>query len=500
MKTTILLVSTFLLLVQARYEDDYVVNNRTFPKGFKFGTASAAYQIEGAWNEDGKGENVWDRSTHLYPEKNSNATGDVTSDAYHKWEEDVELLKGLGVSAYRFSIAWSRVLPKGFANESNPAGVTYYKNLIAGLKKYNIEPLVTMHHWDLPTALEDLGGFLNSDIQEWFVDYARFLFETFGDDVKEWVTFNEPKQTCDQGYGSGVLAPNIVSLGIKNYICGHNLIIAHGKAYRLYDKEFRAKQQGRVTMVVDSNWFEPASNSTEDVEASERSLLFTYGWFAHPIVYGDYPEIMKVRIANRSKLEGFNSSRLPSFTDEEKQIINGTADFMTVNIYTSSVAQAIPEPDITPLDPKRDLDIGAHIYQPDDWEKTITDWFKVVPWGARKLVKWISDTYGHPEIIITENGYHDNGTVINDLNTRGRYYKLYLSNLLDAIYYDNVNLTGYMAWSLTDDFEWQYGYNIQLGLYHVDFSSLNRTRTPKESSTYYRKVVTTSCLVDTCVE
>ncbi|CAH1131159.1 unnamed protein product [Ceutorhynchus assimilis] len=484
------------LLVISTLADDYAVSTRRFPKNFKWGTASAAYQVEGGWNADGKGENVWDTYTHLYPEKSNYQNGDVTSDHYNKWQEDVDLLAGLGVNTYRFSIAWSRVLPTGFVNSSNPGGIAFYKNLIAALKEKNIEPLVTMHHWDLPTNLENLGGFLNPAIQEWFLDYARFLFETFGDDVKNWVTFNEPKQTCEQGYGIGILAPYIVGPGVKNYQCGHNLLIAHGKAYRMYENEFKGKQGGRVTMVVDSNWFEPASDSADDIGAAETNLLFTYGWFAHPINFGDYPDIMKQRIAYRSKLEGFNKSRLPSFTEKEKEILRGTADFMCVNIYTSSMVSAIPEPEIIPLSPTRDLDIGTNAYQPDDWEATITDWFKVVPWGARKLLNWIDVTYNHPEIIVTENGYHDNGTVIHDLDTRGRYYKLYLSNMQDALYKDGVNLTGYMAWALTDDFEWQYGYSIQLGLYQIDFTDPDRPRTPKDSAGYYRQVVTTRCLVD----
>ncbi|KAF7267971.1 hypothetical protein GWI33_018847 [Rhynchophorus ferrugineus] len=469
MKGCFLLVS--FALVHHIAGDDYVVSNRRFPKDFKFGTASAAYQIEGGWNADGKGENIWDRSTHLYPEKNSYANGDVACDSYNKWQEDVELLKGMGVSAYRFSIAWSRVLPTGFVNSSNPAGIAYYKNLIAALKANNIEPLVTMHHWDIPTVLEDLGGFLNSDMQEWFLDYARFLFETFGEDIKDWVTFNEPKQTCGQGYGTGELAPNMLMEKPTDYM-------------KLNSKINKKK----------SNY--------EDIEAAERNLIFTFGWFGHPINFGDYPEIMKERIANRSLLEGFETSRLPSFTEEEKRIINGTADFICVNIYTSSMVNAIPEPEIRPLSPTRDLDIGTNVFQPDYWEPTITSWFKVVPWGARKLVNWISNQYGHPEIMVTENGYHDNGTVIHDMDTRGRYHKLYLSNLQDALYKDGVNLTGYMAWALTDDFEWQFGYNIQLGLYQVNFTDPDRPRTPKDSSKYYRHVVTTRCLLvdEECID
>ncbi|ENN80860.1 hypothetical protein YQE_02726, partial [Dendroctonus ponderosae] len=509
-----LLLLCSLLASSALSED--VVSSRRFPRNFKFGTASAAYQIEGGWDADGKGENIWDRSTHLHPEKNSYQTGDVACDSYNKWQEDVDLLVGMGVSTYKFSIAWSRVLPTGLVDSPNPSGIEYYRKLIGALRENNIEPLVTMHHWHLPTYLEDLGGFTNSDIQEWFVDYARFLFDNFGDQVTEWITFNEPKQTCEHGYGTGALASNIESPGVKDYICAHNLIIAHGKAYRLYEREFKESQGGRVTMVIDSNWFGPASESAEDIEAAERNMLFTYGWFGHPINFGDYPEVMKERIAYRSELEGFASSRLPSFTEEEKEIIAGTADFMCVNIYTSSLVGAIEEPAIVRESPSRELDLGVEVYQPDDWEPTITSWFKVVPWGARKLVKWISDTYDHPEIIVTENGYHDDGTVIHDLETRGRYHKviftfellyvvrtfieshgqfdtsyvlsleLYLSNLQDAIYEDDVNLTGYMAWALTDDFEWQYGYNIQLGLYQVNFTDPDRPRTAKDSAAYYR--------------
>ncbi|KAL1506317.1 hypothetical protein ABEB36_005705 [Hypothenemus hampei] len=476
------------------------VSNISFPKNFMWGYATAAYQLEGAWNEDGKGESVWDYDAHNHPDwwpAGQNLIGDVGVDAYHHTDEDVALLAKQGVNTYRFSIAWPRILPTGHIDNINQKGIDYYKDLIQKLKARNIEPLVTMHHWDNPRAIEDEGGFLNESIIPAFVDYATLLFDNFGDDVKWWVTFNEPKQTCGGGYDVGGISPQNIHRGTGGYICAHNLLRAHAKVYRLYESKYKATQKGRVSMVMDESWSEPASNSSADIEAAERINLMTYGWYAHPIVFGDYPDIMKERVAERSSKQGFSTSRLPAFTDEEKAEIKGTYDFLTINMYSSQLAAAQDEAPYTDI--SLASDISVTVYQPDDWEKTVTDWFKVVPWGARHLVTWIRDTYGDEKgIIVTENGYHDSGNVFDDLDTRGRYHKLYLSNINDAIYKDGVNVTGYMAWSLWNDIEWYAGIVVNLGHYHVDFDSPNRTRTPKASAAYYQQVVTTGCLVDTC--
>ncbi|XP_030751727.1 myrosinase 1-like, partial [Sitophilus oryzae] len=238
---------------------------------------------------------------------------------------------------------------------------------------------------------------------------------------------------------------------------------------------------GQVSMVIDTTYHAPASNSTQDIEASERQNLFHYGWFADPIVFGDYPDMMRQRIDERSALQNLTESRLPTFTDEEKAELKGRRD-----------DDPIGEPSMSD-------DVSVTTYQPDDWEKTVTYWFKVVPWGARDLVVWIKNRYGDDKgILVTENGYHDNGNNLTDLDSRGRYHKLYLSNLNDAIYKDAVYLIGYMAWSLMNDVEWYAGWLVNLGHYHVDFDSGNRTRTPKESAVYYRKVVTTNCLMENC--
>lgn len=222
------------------------INNRKFPDYFKFGASNAAPQIEGAYLTDGKTETIWDHFAHTRPDKIADHSNlDVAADSYHKYKEDVAALKAVGVDSYRISFAWARILPTGYVNEINPAGVQYYKNLIKELKDNNIEPMVTLYHWDLPQVLEDkLGGWLNESVSDLFVEYARLCFKLFGDDVKWWVTINEPKQICMGGYEGAGLAPGVLSLGIGGYVCAKNILLAHAKAYHMYDKEFRSKQQG----------------------------------------------------------------------------------------------------------------------------------------------------------------------------------------------------------------------------------------------------------------
>ena len=248
---------------------------KRFPKNFLFGVATSAYQIEGAWNEDGKGENIWDRYLHEKPSTASFQNGDIACDSYHKYLEDVQLLKYLGVNYYRFSLSWSRILSTGYVNKVNQAAVDYYKNLINALKENKIEPFVTLYHWDLPQPLQDIGGWPNPLLVDHFADYARLAFALFGDDVKNWMTFNEPKQTCQYGYGYGLFSPGYASDGIGSYLCAHTIIKAHAKAYHIYDKEFRSQQNGRISFVIDTPWYEPGSDSDQDKEAAERKLQFS---------------------------------------------------------------------------------------------------------------------------------------------------------------------------------------------------------------------------------
>ncbi|KAF2890016.1 hypothetical protein ILUMI_16157, partial [Ignelater luminosus] len=225
-----------------------------FPEDFLFGTATASCQIEGAWNLSGKGENMWDRFTYNNPELIlDKSNGDFACDSYHKNKEDVALMKKMGVQFYRFSLSWSRILSTGFAYKINPDGIRYYNDLINLLIKNDIILLVTLFHWDTPQPLEDLGGFTNALMVDWFEDYARVVFENFGDRVKLWLTFNEPKQTCLQSYDQNRKAPGYNSSGIGGYLCAHNLIEAHVRVYHLYDTEFRSKQNGKISVTIDTH-------------------------------------------------------------------------------------------------------------------------------------------------------------------------------------------------------------------------------------------------------
>ncbi|KAG5885581.1 hypothetical protein JTB14_003779 [Gonioctena quinquepunctata] len=441
-----------LIFLHVGLADDATLNKKKFPEKFLFGAATAAYQIEGAWNLDGKSQNIWDNVTHKKPSFVSDLTNaDVACDSYHKYKEDVAMLKAIGVDYYRFSVAWTRILPTGFPDEINDLGVEYYKNLIKELKDNHIMPIITLYHGDLPQSLQDLGGIQNPLFPKWFSDYARVCFRLFGDDVKYWLTYNEPHVTCTTGYVSLLLRD-----GIDSYICAQRILTGHAAVWHVYDEEFRDKQKGKVAIVLNSDWMEPGSNSTEDLTAAEQKLQFTWGWYAHPLYHGDWPEIMKTRIAMRSKLEGFNQSRLPELTQEQIDFIKGTNDYFAVNTYTTTIVEAIPEPEITST-PSFYKDQGVRSYQREDWEASPLAWLKIVPWGIRKLLKWLKDEYNNPEILITENGYADATGQLDD-DIRLNYFKDYLSNIRDAMEKDGVNLIGYTAWSLIDNFEWTSGY------------------------------------------
>ncbi|KAJ8973913.1 hypothetical protein NQ317_000458 [Molorchus minor] len=509
-----------------RFSD--AVSNRTFPTNFKFGIATAAYQIEGAWNESDKGPNIWDHLTHTNPRIIKNQqNGDIACNSYHKYKEDVDLLKNLGVDFYRLSISWSRLLPTGYTNKISESGVKYYKDVLGELRKIGVEPMVTLYHWDLPQPLQEIGGWPNEELVDIFADYADTAFRLFGDDVKYWLTFNEVRQICHEGYGLGEKAPAIKSPGDGEYKCGHTIIKAHAKAYNIYQDRYREKQQGKVGIVIDTDWYEPATNIAEDRDAAERTLQFRWGWFVHPLVHGNYPKIMIERIAVRSKNEGFEKSRLPAFTDEEVKYIKGTYDFLGLNQYSSSLVRHNKE-EAAIGSPSYYKDLGTTIFRDPSWQKgrfRVALFYNlghgapstslVVPWGLQKLLKWIKKNYKDPELLITENGYSDCDGSLND-DKRIFYIREYLSSALDAIYEDGVKLTGYTVWSLMDNFEWFSGYTRahdvtrdeaggttsdethqeKFGLYYVNFSSPERTRIPKDSAVFYRDVIKNRSLVE----
>uniref|UniRef100_A0A6P7H069 beta-glucosidase n=1 Tax=Diabrotica virgifera virgifera TaxID=50390 RepID=A0A6P7H069_DIAVI len=488
-----ILICLIALCFSANAKDP--INNRRFPKTFKVGVANAAPQIEGAWNTDGKGETIWDHFAHTQPEKFiDRSTPDVACNSYYQYKEDIAMVKEMGLDHYRLSIAWSRILPTGYLDSLNQLGVQYYKNVFQELKKNNIEPLVTLYHWDLPQPLQDqMNGWINETIVDIFADYCKLCFELFGDDVKWWITINEPKQVCQAGYGSGAFAPGIVSNGIMDYVCTKNVLLAHAKAWHIYDEQFRAKNKGQVAMVIDATWYEPGSDNQEDKDAAERAQQFDIGIYGNPLFNGDWPEIVKERVAYRSKLEGFTESRLPAFTEDEIKYIKGTSDYLGLNHYSTLLTNHTADAPIGT--PSFDNDKSVLLWHRDDWTQGSADWFFDVPWGLRKFLNWLKNTYGNPEIVITENGFADtNGTLEDD--NRITYLEGHVSACLDAIYEDNVNLTAYTVWSIMDDWEWTGGYTSFLGMYKVDFNDPNRARIKRKSADYFTNVVKNRCLVE----
>ncbi|CAG9827049.1 unnamed protein product [Diabrotica balteata] len=466
-----------------------------FPKEFLFGVSTAAYQIEGGWNQDGKGENVWDHLTHTNPNITvDHSNGDVACDSYNRIKQDMDILNNLDVDHYRFSISWSRILPTGFDDNINEAGVTYYKNLIKELKILDIKPMVTLLHFDLPQKLQDMGGFLNESIVDWFGNYARVVYRLFGDDVKLWITINEPMQVCYYGYGTGFVPPFIQSEGILEYQCIRNLLKAHARAYHIYDEEFRSKQQGKLSMSFNANALLPGSDDIKDIEAADRAQQFAIGVYTHPVFIGDWPEIVKTRVAIRSKLEGRTESRLPAFTPEEIDYIHGTADFFGLNTYTAELVLDLGEEPPLGDHPTRDHDALINTFQSSEWENTTVSAVKVVPQSIRPLLKWIKDQYNNPGVFITENGYPSAaGDMYLDDDRRIHYIQSYLKYIRETMVDDDVSVLGYTAWSLMDNMEWIMGYTIKYGLYDVNFTSPDLTRTARPSAQYYKEVILTRC-------
>ena len=451
-----------------------------FPEHFLWGAATASYQIEGAAREGGRGLSIWDAFSHTPGKTQNGDTGDVACDHYHRFEEDVKLMKELGLLAYRFSVAWPRIQPDGKGG-ANPEGIAFYNRLIDCLLENGIEPWITLYHWDLPLALQsEHDGWLNGDIAERFGAYARICFSAFGDRVKNWITLNEPWCSAVLGHGIGMHAPGRID-NDEPYVAAHNLILSHAKAVQVYRNEFAA-QAGRIGLVNNCDYRYPLTDSDADKAAAERSMEFFLGWFADPVWLGDYPAVMRKRLGDR----------LPVFSQAEKAMVKGSSDFFGLNHYTTMYASE-PNPDET-----LEINVAGNGGMIEDqmvqlsvdpaWKQTHMGW-SIVPEGCRDLLKWIDARYGHPPIYITENGCaveepdHESG--IYDL-VRRDFFKGYLSECRNAIGC-GVDLRGYFAWSFMDNFEWSWGYDRRFGIVRVDYETLERS--PKLSAMWYRDAI-----------
>ncbi|XP_041974950.1 myrosinase 1-like isoform X2 [Aricia agestis] len=460
-----------------------------FPDGFTFGVATAAHQIEGAWDVNGKSENVWDHLTHTKPWMVADFTnGDIACDSYNRYQEDVDELDYLGVDFYRFSLSWSRILPTGRIDQINPDGIRYYNDLLDALAAKNIEPLVTLFHWDLPQSLQDLGGWANPKMVDYFRGYADVCFREFGDKIKSWITFNEPYEICEDAYGDEKKAPAIDSHGVGNYLCSDTLLKAHAEAYHLYDETYRPTQNGKIMISINSIWYEPKDpENAQQVTLAETANQFKFGWFAHPIFTdkGGYPEVMVANVAAQSEGEGLARSRLEQFDDYWIERIKGTSDFLGINHYTTFLVTG-PGVDPTAKSPSWLKDIGA-VTTMEVGGDSASEWLRVVPSGFANLLRWCKKSYNDPLIYITENGFSDRGT----LEDYGRisYYNDYLSAILDVINDDDVKVLGYTAWTLMDNFEWRAGFSERFGFYYVNITDPARPRTPKLSAEYYKQLI-----------
>ncbi|XP_036996630.2 cytosolic beta-glucosidase [Artibeus jamaicensis] len=458
-----------------------------FPVGFGWGAATAAYQVEGGWDADGKGPSAWDTFSHQGGERVfKNQTGDVACGSYTLWEEDLKCIKQLGLTHYRFSLSWSRLLPDGTTGFINQKGIDYYNKIIDDLLANQVTPLVTLFHFDLPQALENQGGWLAEATIESFDKYARFCFSTFGDRVKLWITINEPNVFALRAYDFGTFPPGVPHPGTGGYQAAHNLIKAHARAWHSYDSLFRKEQKGMVSLTIFSAWMEPADpNSVSDQEAAKRALAFHLDFFAKPIfIDGDYPEVVKSQVASMSQKQGYPSSRLPQFTEEEKRMIKGTADFFAMHYYSTRLVK-YQENDKGELGVLRDAEI--EYFTDPSWISL--DWVYVVPWGIRKLLKYIKDTYNNPVIYITENGFPQGDPTSLDDSQRWEYFRQTFQELFKAIQLDKVDLKVYCVWSLLDNFEWNDGYSLRFGLFYIDFEDPERQRVPYTSAKEYAKVI-----------
>ncbi|KAJ2948663.1 hypothetical protein O0L34_g7918 [Tuta absoluta] len=462
-------------------------HRNAFPADFEFGTATSAYQIEGAWNTHGKGWSTWDylvrtNQEHIFDESN----GDIAANSYYLYKRDVEMLKELGVKNYRMSISWPRVMPYG-RKYVNPEGIAYYNAVIDELLANGITPFITMYHWDLPQNLMELGGWLNDDISDWFGDYARVLYQNFGDRVKHWMTINEPLIHCNAGYATGLHAPLFKDPGFGYYECGRNILLANARAYHIYNEEFKASQGGMVGFVVSLEWGMPSTNSDADQQAVQDWKAFHVDHFIHPIwsENGNYPQIMIDRVAASSAAQGLNSSRLRPFTEEQVAYMKGAADFLGVNHYTSTYVYRNESVVGTFEVPSMNDDANVGTYADPSWP--LHGFTTEYPQGFKDILLYIRDNYNNPLMYITENGCSSTTLGLNDEGKTG-YFRGYIQAVAEAVA-EGANVKGYFAWSLMDNFEWSVGYVFRFGLYEVDMDDPNRTRTPRKSALVYKEII-----------
>lgn len=442
-----------------------------FKKDFVWGVATASYQIEGAWNEDGKGLSIWDVFSHEPDKVISGHTGDIACDHYHRFKEDVALMKELGIKAYRFSLSWTRIFPDG-TGKVNEEGAKFYSDLIDELLKNGIEPYITLFHWDYPYALYKKGGWLNEESVKWFADYAAKVSELYSDRVKYFITFNEPQCFIGAGYLSGSHAPGLkVSYRDVFQMC-HNVLKAHGAAVIALREN--AKQALKIGYAPTYTAYYPSTNTPEDIEAARKEMfacpclgpgvMWNGSWWSDPVVLGQYPE---------DGLEMYKDY-LPEITREDMKLISQPIDFYAQNIYNGKEIRA-------GLDGKPEI-----VERYAGSAKTAIQW-PITPECLHWAPKFFYERYKLP-FYIAENGMSAHDVVsldgkVHDPN-RIDFLNRYLLELEKAVD-DGVPVEGYFLWSFMDNFEWARGYTERFGIVYVDYN--NQKRIPKDSAYWYKE-------------
>ncbi len=440
-----------------------------FPPGFLWGAATAAYQVEGGYDEDGKGESIWDRFVRAPGKIKNGDTGNVACDSYHRYRDDIALLRAMNLKSYRFSIGWTRIQPDG-TGAGNARGLDYYDRLTDALLEAGIRPLPTLYHWDLPQELEDRGGWPNRDTAARFADYATIMGRRLGDRIENWCLFNESKTFTQLGYWNGVFAP-----GRKDPFAflkaTHTVNLAHGMGFRALKA---ANSRIKVGSVYDVSPHLPATNSEADRSAADAMEKLSNFWFIVPPLTGSYPEGV-LPAARQAELLG----ALPG----DEQLMRADLDFVGINYYSlTTVAASAQKLGIPGLDVTVDWAVG-----PD--EKTDFGW-DIHPQGLYDILMRMHKITGNRPIEITENGaaYNNRPDATGHIHDskRSDYIRVHLQALARAIA-DGVPVRGYHCWSLMDNFEWAQGYTQRFGLTYVDFNDHQR-RTIKDSGYWYAKV------------
>jgi beta-glucosidase len=436
-----------------------------FPDGFLWGVSTAAYQIEGAVAEDGRGTSVWDTFAHTPGRVRDGHTGDTACDHYHRWPEDLALLQGLGVDAYRFSIAWPRVQPDG-SGACNPKGLDFYDRLVDALAEHAVAPVPTLYHWDLPQPLEDRGGWLDRDTAYRFADYAALVAERLADRVERWITLNEPVVHMAEGYAFGTHAPGRALL-LEALPAGHHQLLGHGLAVAA----LRARGARQVLLTNNCTPVAPASDSPQDAAAAAVYDAFHNRLFNDPVLLGTHPDLSAVGLP----------ADPPYVHDGDLAVISAPLDGLGVNYYMPTRVAAAEPGSGLPFD-----------LVPVEGVPTTAFGWPVVPEGLHDLLTGLRERYGAalPPILVTENGCSAEDVVDGDGRVRDSARIDYLDGHVRALHRAiaaGVDVRGYFVWSLLDNFEWSDGYHQRFGLVHVDYAT--QRRTPKDSYHWLRSLL-----------